>query len=54
MIQIELAHLLALAALFVGGYGAMLIKIIENHREINDLKARIRECERRWERLNYE
>ena len=52
MVTLEFIHLIALAALFIAGYGKLWLEIADNHREINDLKARIRECERRWERLD--
>ena len=54
MITVEFIHLIALAGLMVGMYGKLFMEIAKNGREINDLKARLRECEDRWERYENE
>ena len=51
MITLEIIHLIAIAGIFIAGYGKLFLEIQKNHQEINDLKARIRECEKRWEKL---
>ena len=51
MITLELIHLIAFAGLGIAAYGKLFMEIQRNLNEINDLKARIRECERRWEEL---
>ena len=49
MVTLDFIHIIALFALMIAMYGKLFMEIMENNREINDLKARLRECERRWE-----
>ena len=52
MITLDFIHIVAIFGIAIAMYGKLFMKMVENSQEINDLKARVRECER-W-RENYE
>ena len=54
MVTLDFIHIIALLGLMVAMYGKLFMEIVKNQQEINDLKARLRECESRWEAYDAE